>query len=169
MGGQLWAAARLGDFRDCFNVFPDTPSALAPVYGRRKSGKTFLSIDAGLCIATGIEWHGRKVKMGRVLHIVGEGNIGGVKNRVEAWLAYHADKSGKSRQELESLILQNWQVVPVPVHVDKPDVLREFIEANPGEFALVIIDTVLRNMSGDVLDWPIRKSSSARAIAYGPR
>lgn len=125
---------------------------LFELYGARKSGKTFLSIDLGLCVATGLDWHGRKVKQGRSLHIVGEGNLGGVRNRVEAWILYQAQKTGINKEELERRVFENWRLVGVPVHVDKSEVLEAFIVANPGKFDLVIIDTLLRNMSGDVLD-----------------
>jgi hypothetical protein len=52
--------------------------------GPSKSGKSFLSIHAGLAIARGVEFFGRKVKRGLVVYQAGEG-ARGVKKRLRAY------------------------------------------------------------------------------------
>ena len=50
--------------------------------------KTFFALDLALCVAAGIDFHGRKVKQGPVVYVLGEGR-GGLKKRVSAWLQEH--------------------------------------------------------------------------------
>ena len=51
--------------------------------------KSFLSIDIGLCIATGLNWHGYDIRqMGAVFFIAGEG-FSGLSRRIKAWSIYH--------------------------------------------------------------------------------
>lgn len=58
--------------------------ALVMLYGASEVGKTFLTVDLGFCIATGISFHGRSVARGRVIYVAAEGGAGlGV--RVAAW------------------------------------------------------------------------------------
>ena len=58
--------------------------SLALLYGKDKSGKSFLAIGWALCIAAGIAWLGRKVKRGHVVYVVAEG-ADGAYARVTAW------------------------------------------------------------------------------------
>jgi AAA domain len=122
------------------------------LYGPRKAGKTFLALDMGLCIATGRAWHGRPVRQGRVLHIIGEGGLAFFKNRIKAWIKYHAKRDDAEAAELRALVVKNYIVVGFPVHMDRIDIVREFMAANPGEWSMVIIDTLLRNMMGNPND-----------------
>lgn len=59
--------------------------SLAVMYGRPKSGKTFVALDLSLCVATGSWWHGHEVVKGTVLYIAAEGRRG-AGTRVAAWL-----------------------------------------------------------------------------------
>ena len=52
--------------------------------GPSQSGKSFFAIHAGMCISTGREFFGAKVKPGLVIYIAGEG-ARGVKKRLRAW------------------------------------------------------------------------------------
>lgn len=59
------------------------------IYGATGTGKTFLGLDLGLTIATGLpSWFGRKVKGGPVAYVPGEGGFG-LKNRVASWQRAH--------------------------------------------------------------------------------
>lgn len=58
--------------------------SFAVLYGRPKSGKSFVALDMALSIATGTPWHGCKVTPGPVLYVVAEG-VRGVGPRVDAW------------------------------------------------------------------------------------
>lgn len=52
--------------------------------GPSQSGKSFLAIHAGMCVATGTPFFGRNVKQGLVIYQAGEG-ARGVKKRLRAW------------------------------------------------------------------------------------
>jgi hypothetical protein len=52
--------------------------------GPSQSGKSFLAIHAGMCIAFGHDFFGCEVKQGLVIYIAGEG-ARGVKKRLRAW------------------------------------------------------------------------------------
>lgn len=56
--------------------------------GPSQSGKSFLAIHAGMCIATGTLFFGRNVKQGLVIYQAGEGSRG-VKKRLRAWRKQH--------------------------------------------------------------------------------
>lgn len=57
--------------------------------GPSQSGKSFLAIEAGMCVATGREFFGAKVKPGLVVYQAGEG-ARGVKKRLRAWRRHHS-------------------------------------------------------------------------------
>jgi hypothetical protein len=56
----------------------------AVLYGDSNAGKTFAALDASLCIASGVPWHGHAVIQGPVLYCALEGGAG-FRNRVAAW------------------------------------------------------------------------------------
>ena len=58
----------------------------------------------------------------------------------------------KNAQQLEPAIHANWILVGVPVHVNEAGTLKEFFDANPEKFELVIVDTLFRNMAGHISD-----------------
>jgi archaellum biogenesis ATPase FlaH len=63
-------------------------STVAILAGEAGIGKSFLMLDIGCRIATGLDFHGRKVKKGRVLYVVAEGAASFGK-RVTAWQQYY--------------------------------------------------------------------------------
>ena len=58
------------------------------VGGPSQSGKSFLAIHAGMCIAIGMDFFGHQVSPGLVIYLVGEG-ARGVKKRLRAWRTHH--------------------------------------------------------------------------------
>jgi hypothetical protein len=60
-----------------------THGGLTVLFGPRGLGKTFLALGWSFSHATGMAWHGRDVKPGRVVYIMGEGR-GGLPTRVRA-------------------------------------------------------------------------------------
>ena len=118
------------------------------LFGPRKAGKTFLAIDMGLCIATGRDWHDRAVKKGKVLHVIAEGNKAAIGNRVTAWLDANA-KDPAERAALAEDIRAHWRLIGSPVYVDNEATLAEFLQTIGDGWSLVIIDPLLRAMSGD--------------------
>jgi AAA domain len=61
--------------------------------GKSGVGKSFLSLDFALSVATGTPWQGRPVKQHPVLFVVGEGT-GGLDRRVTAWERAHTPVTG---------------------------------------------------------------------------
>ena len=59
--------------------------SIGVLFGPSSGGKSFAAIDMALCIASGRDWHGRKLKRpGGVIYVCGEGQQG-IANRVRAW------------------------------------------------------------------------------------
>ena len=63
--------------------------------GPSQSGKSFLAIHAGMCVATGRDFFGSPVKQGLVIYQVGEG-ARGVKKRLRAWRKHHEIQYGRN-------------------------------------------------------------------------
>jgi hypothetical protein len=72
--------------------------AFTVVNGPSGAGKTFAMLDMAMCIATGRDWHGHKVKKAPVVYVVGEGTLG-IKKRVGAW----KQQNGSLRRRMRSL------------------------------------------------------------------
>jgi putative DNA primase/helicase len=64
-------------------VLPRT--GLGVLFGPSGGGKSFAALDMALCVASGRDWHGRRIKApGSVIYVCGEGHQG-VLNRILAW------------------------------------------------------------------------------------
>jgi hypothetical protein len=109
---------------------------LVVLYGEPRAGKSFLGLDWGLSVATGVPWLGHEVKQGEVVYIYAEG-ARALAQRANAWLQEH----GKPEAPL-------FRALPVAVSISDPRELSEFVKAvrsvcrNP---RLIIIDTLARN------------------------
>lgn len=112
---------------------------LVSLYGASGSGKSFVAIDMGLCIATGQSWHGHKVKAGKVVYVAGEGKAG-IKRRITAWAQRHG-----GHEQIEENFLLSGSVCLLP------DDGKEFIESlrELPELRLLILDTLQRTYIGD--------------------
>ena len=112
---------------------------LAVIFGPPAQGKTFLSLDMALHMATGRNWHGFETKKRRVLYIAGEG-VAGLSGRVQAWLLHHSYGGFK-----------DFMVLPEAVNfLDRSEleVLKLTIDELDEPFDVIFIDTVSRAMSG---------------------
>lgn len=108
------------------------------IFGESTHGKSFLAIDLALCVATGSEFHGRKVKPGKVFFLAGEGH-NGLGRRICAWEKHRGiARSGMfiSKKPAQLLDALNAELVG--------DVMTE-IAAERGQPALIIIDTLDKN------------------------
>lgn len=84
--------ARLLDRDALDNVPPPTPlverlldlESESWIIGAPSSFKSFVALDVGCHVATGLEWRGRKVTRGLVVYIAAEGRKG-IPQRVRAW------------------------------------------------------------------------------------
>ncbi|MFB9924856.1 AAA family ATPase [Amycolatopsis halotolerans] len=73
------------------------------LFGASGSYKTFVLIDAMMHIAGGLEdWHGFRVRRGRVLYIAAEGG-GGFRTRMDVWLYEHGWFAPDKAAELKAL------------------------------------------------------------------
>ena len=97
------------------------------------------------------DFYGHKVKAGKVLYIIGEGNRKSFSYRVAAWIKRTAQLTGISELELRKRIETNWKVRPLPVHINDPKQLGEFLKyaAMEGRGELVVVDTLMRNFAGN--------------------
>lgn len=59
-------------------------NGLSSIFGGPGTSKTFLALDLALCVAHGREWFGRRVTMGAVVYVTGEGSSG-LRQRTKAW------------------------------------------------------------------------------------
>ena len=114
--------------------------ALHGNYGPTGEGKTFVTMDVALCIATGLPFHGREVKQGNVAYVFAEG-APGLKYRVAAWKEEH----GFGPDDLCGVYF-----IPTAVDLmdDAADGLDKLIEtirlAVPEPVRLVVIDTLAK-------------------------
>lgn len=67
-------------------------SGIGMIFGESNSGKTFMAIHMGMCVATGMQFLGRNVMQSAVLYIAAE-SPSGVKMRARAWQKQHGVKA----------------------------------------------------------------------------
>jgi hypothetical protein len=116
--------------------------SLACIYGPSGIGKSILALSIGAAVASGRPWFGRAVQQGEVVYIAGEGDDD-YDNRLSAW----------EQASLGGGELAHFSLIPEPFdfrRTETPglllDAVREAIGTDP---ALVVVDTVARNMTGD--------------------
>ncbi len=111
-------------------------------YGPPKAGKTFLVTAWGLHVAAGLEWCGRPVTQGAVVHVVGEG-LGGFAARVTVM-----------REAYGIPVDAPFFVVPRAVNFREDGAVKELVAAIEAalphglKLALIVIDTLARAMPG---------------------
>ncbi len=125
------------------HLLPDSVNLL---FGDPAAGKSLIAIDWAACIATGREWYGNSTARGPVIYIAGEGHFG-IRRRLKAWALHH-----QAEAELrESPLLVSRAGAPFT----DPQAVRLVVEAvdalieAQGKPALLVIDTLHRNMQGD--------------------
>lgn len=116
-------------------------NSLIQIFGATGGGKSFVVLDIGYCIATGIPFHGLDVQQGNVAYICGEGK-NGIGKRVKALLSkYKADKSDIAGKLFVSE--QPGAFIDDGVTEDVATAIKAL-----GGVVLVIVDTYHRNMGG---------------------
>ncbi len=108
------------------------------LFGESGALKSFLTVDAGLTVATqrddGPRWLGRRVRGGGVLFIVGEG-ASGMPRRLRAWVQHDIRKRDSGAVPTEGRILAEAAAMPVYVYPRPID-----LHFGPGDLATVISD-----------------------------
>ena len=80
--------------------------------------------------------------------MIGEGNKTSFRNRLEAWLLSARASNAQSWRQWS----RNFFTLPLAMHVDVASEVQEFLAANQGDWALIVIDTLMRNMVGHISD-----------------
>lgn len=114
--------------------------SLIVLVGRYGTMKTFVLLDLALCIATGRDWHGRRVARGAVIYVCAEGSRG-MHKRVAAWRQATGHEGTVDIHFLpRSVLMTN------ATHVSR---LVASIRRTGVQPVAVILDTLARNMDGD--------------------
>lgn len=119
-------------------------NSIVQIYGKQKSGKTFLALDMALRIAVGMPWAGERYsRSGKVVYVAGEG-LTGLRKRIQAWREHH----DKTYTDLSSF----W-VIPTAVQLGNPEHVYGLIESiadRTGNQAtdFIVFDTQARCTSG---------------------
>jgi hypothetical protein len=115
--------------------------SMAITFGEPGSMKSFFAIDIGLCIASGLDWHGFPVgKQGPVFYIAGEGHKGLIR-RYKAWGIEHGVDISSIPFFTSTEAAQILDAVSAKQVADSVKNLAE----NHGDPILVILDTLNRN------------------------
>lgn len=129
------------------NLFPQ--EGIGVSYGGPKTGKTFVTLGMAASIACGLDWYGHKCKRpGLVVYVSSEGGAPMAWNRVRAWAVKWGNHPG-----LENLLVYPGTVMMGRGVEDDARALvgwvREEASRRSVPIALVVIDTLNRNMAGD--------------------
>jgi hypothetical protein len=117
--------------------------------GHPGSGKSFIALDMGLCIATGKPWLGRyPVQKGGVVYVAGEG-FSGLGKRLRAWSGYYGYKPDQ---------LDRFMAVDEAMDIRDPDVIMRLAEQSQRKFPsdpvrLICLDTLARCTPGAAESW----------------
>lgn len=110
------------------------------IFGDPGCCKTFFAVDLSLCVASGVDFHGRTVKQGPVLFIAGEGHNGLVR-RFTAW-AIERNVSLKGLPMFKSArAAQFLDAASANAVADAADRLAQ----QHGAPRLIVVDTLARN------------------------
>ena len=114
----------------------------AIVFGGSGEGKTFVVLDASLCVSTGHPYHGHAVQKGPVAYISGEGNAG-FSRRTAAWMIHNGFKAE------DALFFKSIKGVTLAEDT-VGDVIRElnYIRDVEGDLKLIVFDTLDRSIAG---------------------
>ncbi|MDH4394986.1 MAG: AAA family ATPase [Limnobacter sp.] len=118
--------------------------ALALLFGPPSAGKSFLSLDWSLCVATGREWNGRKVKQGGVCYLAGEG-FAGFRRRCAAWAKYNQVEIAEVPMFFNQRTVQ---LIDETSCFDAHNAVNYIVETN-GPLSLLVLDTFNRTGGGD--------------------
>jgi hypothetical protein len=113
---------------------------LGLLFGDPGCGKSFLAVDIGLSVATGMPFHGRSVKKGSVFFIAGEGH-NGLARRFAAWAKdrdISIDNAPLFKSSRAAQFLNADSAKGVAVAVNE-------LAVRYSDPALIIIDTLARN------------------------
>lgn len=119
-------------------ILPD--GAAAEIHGPPGAGKTFVTLDLAMCVATGRPFFGAPVRRGWVVYVIGEGQRG-VGQRTRAWKEARGVTQGIQMR-----------IADEPVQLLEPRDLVHFIQTLTDELpeppVLIVLDTLARCFLG---------------------
>lgn len=113
------------------------------IFGPSEAGKTFIAMDIGLCIATGMHWNGYECQQGLVVYCVGEG-WSGFRNRILAWQISNSDPDISLFHASRNVISFDGTELKTAT-----DELKLYERETGHKVALIVIDTLARHLDGD--------------------
>lgn len=119
--------------------------SLAMLYGASGVGKSFVALDWAMTVSTGCAGTAMTDEDdGPVVYVAAEG-AAGLKSRLDAWEAHHADTLERRREQSDDPLL----VIDEAVNLGDParvnDMARALVEVRP---ALIVFDTLARCTAG---------------------
>lgn len=110
------------------------PESVVVLFGPSGSGKSFLMVDIASCVATGCDWHGRRVQRGSVVVVAAEG-AAYLPTRFETWCGHR----GVSSETLDVHLMPHGLQL-----LDQEDVDSFLAELQRDEIAprIVFLDTL---------------------------
>ena len=96
-----------------------TESSLGQLFGPSGIGKSFVTLDMALCVATGAKWLGtHDVFQGPVIYVAAEGSRG-YKKRIISWLDHH--------NLHQDCLLENFRLIGEALPLSEPGDVRQLI------------------------------------------
>jgi hypothetical protein len=125
----------------------------ALLFGKSNAFKSFIAIDIGMSVASGIRWHGNRTAQGKVCFVATEGANGVGSKRIPAWLEQHG-----------VIERGNTFLYPREICLDVAEQVTAVIETmkSIGGFALVVLDIFGGTMVGSEIE-----DKTARAWVHG--
>ena len=115
-----------------------TRGGLAVIYGPSGHGKTFVTLDLCLSLATGRPWQGHDTTHAPVVYVSGEG-AAGIRVRVDAWERHHGCQAGAFFVVKEAVSLTDeWEVSEFISVLGRSDIGPK----------LIVFDTLARCFGG---------------------
>jgi hypothetical protein len=142
-GEQKWKAYDVSDLREMKgpdwliqDVLPMRSTVL--LYAKSGVGKSFVILDAALCVATDADWHGHQTREGVVVYVALE-QPRGYGLRLKAWETRNGWRVPDGRFHLISAAVDLQDSVEVEAFITH-------LRASYGDVALVVFDTLSKSM-----------------------
>jgi hypothetical protein len=120
-------------------------------YGRPKTGKSAWGHKLAVCVAFGLDFDGEAVTHGRVMIVTLD--PGARKRNVKPRLMEICRRLNVTPNE-------NLVIVDDPVILNDPASVESLLRKNPGEFALVIIDPLYKEIIGELTQQSVMEAAS---------
>lgn len=114
------------------------------IFGKPKSGKSFIAVDMAASLSLGIPFHGHKTKQAAVVYVCGEGNRG-IARRLHAFQSLHKQNLTNAPLLLSTRGARMLDEKDHQMLKDNIDLAQD----KYGQIGMIVIDTLARSMNGD--------------------